>query len=86
MRLRMGLRRCEVGVVIWFSIGTGADLVWGKSGSGAGGTIMYGRSLWRPFYVRPRSEGGILTLTVRVTDIAQPEGEHQSVSEIKCRE
>lgn len=46
--------------------------------------MMYGRSLWRPFYVRPRSEGGILTLAVRVTDIAQPEGEHQSVSEINA--
>ena len=46
---------------------------------------MYGRSLWRPFYVRSRSsEGGILTLAVRVTDVAQPEGEHQSVSEINA--
>lgn len=44
---------------------------------------MCGRSLWRPFYVRPRSEGGILTLAVRVTDIAQPEGD-QSVSEINA--
>ena len=46
---------------------------------------MHGRDLLRPLYVRPRSQGGILTLAVRVTDVAQPEGGIPIRFRDKCR-